>query len=133
MLALERLCGFPRTWDPGLRKLALSLAALREAAKTKKLGKLESRSITGTSLWPPSCTELGRRWRRMRRAYQTGWVGETCLGSQTVICPGFHLTDWLQSQWVLLMAFCWGQEGGSTPPPSESLTAQLGPQATLSF
>lgn len=58
----------------------------------------------------------------MRRTYQTEWVGETCLGSQTVICPGFHLTDWLQSQWVPLMAFCWGREGGgSTPPPSESL------------
>lgn len=67
----------------------------------------------------------------MRRAYQTGWVGEACLGSQTVICPGFHLTDWLQSQWVPLMAFCWGREGGgSTPPPSESLLS-WGP--TLSF
>lgn len=49
----------PRTWDPELCKLALSLAALQEATKTKKLGKLENRSITGTSFWPPSCAELG--------------------------------------------------------------------------
>lgn len=91
----------PRTWDPELCKLALSLAALQEVAKTNKLAKLENKSITGTSLWAPSCAELPRWWRRMRRAYPTGWVGETCRSSQVVICPDFHLIDWLQSQWGL--------------------------------
>lgn len=64
----------PRTWDPELCKLALSLAALQEAMKTKKLGKLENRSITGTSFWPPSCAELrGGGGGRGEPTQQGGW------------------------------------------------------------
>lgn len=93
-------------------------------------------SQTGTSLWPPGCAELGRRWRKMRRAYQTGWVGETCLGSQVVICPGFHLTDWLQSQWVPVFRDGLLLGAGRRRREHPSLfrvTAQLEPQASLSF
>lgn len=39
-LVLRRLCGFPGTWYPRLGKLALSPAALREAAETERSGKL---------------------------------------------------------------------------------------------
>lgn len=85
----------------GFANLPFPEQLCRRLRRPEKLGKLESGSITGTSLWPPGWAELRRWWRRMRRAYQTGWVGETRRGGQVLICPGFHLIDWLQSKWGL--------------------------------
>lgn len=74
----------------------------------------------------------------MRKAYPTGWVEETCRGSQVVICPDFHLIDWLQSQWGLCVplfreGLLLGAGRRREHPSLFRATAQLGPQASLSF
>lgn len=74
----------------------------------------------------------------MRRAYPTGWVEETCRGSQVVICPDFHLIDWLQSQWGLCVplfreGLLLGAGRRRKHPSLFGVKAQLGPQASLSF